>query len=234
MTPLVQAVAAPAMGASAPLAQVVQSVAAPLVNVAAPLGRPAGARAGRPRSHDRGGALVHRLLVRPPSSAVTAPAAASSLDRRQAEATAATFAQPLASPQATSAPTPAARRDASTTPTASRSAGGAARQRPPAERPRRVGRAGRRPPGRRCARHGPAGSATDGLGGGGAQRTPTPPPCNSGAGPAGAGANAGSGSAAALPAAAFGCSAPHGLRTLRLTPTVWRQAAFVSLQERPG
>jgi hypothetical protein len=34
--------------------------------------------------------------------------------------------------------------------------------------------------------------------------------------------------------ATLGCSAPQGLQPNRLTPTLWRQAAFVSLQERPG
>ena len=70
--------------------------------------------------------------------------------------------------------------------------------------------------------------------GGGAPSTPSAPPCSSGAGASGPGGNAGSGSSAALPAATLGCSAPQGLQPHRLTPTLWRQAAFVSLQERPG
>ena len=71
-------------------------------------------------------------------------------------------------------------------------------------------------------------------GGGGAPRTPTAPPCSSGAGASGPGGSAGSGGSAALPVATLGCSAPQGLQPHRLTPTLWRQAAFVSLQERPG
>ena len=63
---------------------------------------------------------------------------------------------------------------------------------------------------------------------------PSAPPCSSGTGASGPGGSAGSGSTAALPAAALGCSAPQGLQPNRLTPTLWRQAAFVSLQERPG
>ncbi len=70
--------------------------------------------------------------------------------------------------------------------------------------------------------------------GGGTPGTPSAPPCSSGAGASGPGGNAGSGSSAALPAATLGCSAPQGLQPHRLTPTLWRQAAFVSLQERPG
>jgi hypothetical protein len=37
-----------------------------------------------------------------------------------------------------------------------------------------------------------------------------------------------------VPVATLGCSAPQGLQPNRLTPTLWRQASFVSLQERPG
>ena len=70
--------------------------------------------------------------------------------------------------------------------------------------------------------------------GGGAPRTPSAPPCSSGTGASAPGGNAGSGGAAGLPLAALGCSAPQGLQPNRLTPTLWRQAAFVSLQERPG
>jgi hypothetical protein len=34
--------------------------------------------------------------------------------------------------------------------------------------------------------------------------------------------------------ATLGCFAPQGLQPHRLPPILWRQAAFVSLQERPG
>jgi hypothetical protein len=70
--------------------------------------------------------------------------------------------------------------------------------------------------------------------GGGTPRIPTAPPCASGTGASAPGAGAGPGGTAALLAATLDCSAPQGLQPNRLTPTLWRQAAFVSLQERPG
>jgi hypothetical protein len=84
------------------------------------------------------------------------------------------------------------------------------------------------------ARTAPAAAPRSSQGGAGTPGTPSAPPCSSGAGASGPGGNAGSASSAALPAATLGCSAPQGLQPHRLTPTLWRQAAFVSLQERPG
>jgi S-DNA-T family DNA segregation ATPase FtsK/SpoIIIE len=80
----------------------------------------------------------------------------------------------------------------------------------------------------------PAAAPASSHGGGTTPRTPTAPPCSSGAGASAPGGNAASGSSPALHVATLVCSAPQGLQPHRLTPTLWRQAAFVSLQERPG
>jgi hypothetical protein len=80
----------------------------------------------------------------------------------------------------------------------------------------------------------PAAAPGSSQGGGGAPRTPTAPPCASGSGSSAPGGSAGSGSSTALHVATLGCFAPQGLQPHRLTPIIWRQAAFVSLQERPG
>ncbi|HEX6745134.1 MAG TPA: hypothetical protein VF087_13000, partial [Solirubrobacteraceae bacterium] len=162
------------------------------------------------------------------------PAASSPLDQRQA-ATAATFAQPLGSPaagfaQAAPAANPAPSFDrgpslaliAPPSPLSSSLLGAVSS---PAWT-----LAGSGAPAAPAALPAAPGSSQ----GGGTPRIPTAPPCASGIGASAPGAGAGSGGSAALLAATLDCSAPQGLQPNRLTPSLWRQAAFVSLQERPG
>jgi hypothetical protein len=70
--------------------------------------------------------------------------------------------------------------------------------------------------------------------GGSARHAPAAPPCSAGAGAAGAAPGVGSGGSAAVPVTALGGCVPNALRSYRLSPALWRTAAFVSLQERPG
>jgi hypothetical protein len=176
--------------------------------------------------------------ARPASSLLATPVtpAASSLDQRQAAA-AVTFAQPLASAHPAFAPTaaPSAPWTAPSTSLVPAAPLGSLSSDLGWSSPALLGGARLSGPGVLSAEASAAPLASgSGSNQGGPPRTPTAPPCASSAGASGAGGSAASGSSAALAVAAIDCSAPQGLQPHRLTQTLWRQAAFVSLQERPG
>ena len=163
-------------------------------------------------------------------------AASSSLDQREA-ATAATFAQPFAATATGFGPRPAADAPAPTLrpPLASSNLSSGLSTPDAWTSTALLGSSTQSASATGTARTALASAADPNSSqGGGAPRTPSAPPCSSGAGASGPGGSAGSGGAAGLPVATLGCLAPQGLQPNRLTPTLWRQVAFVSLQERPG